>query len=54
MGGKALGPAKAQAPSVRKYQGMEVGRDGWMGGGTTSQKKGKGTFDRGNGITFEI
>jgi len=29
--GEALGPAKAQGPSVKECQGREVGRGGWMG-----------------------
>jgi len=30
MGGEALGPVKAQCPSVEECQGGEVGRSGWV------------------------
>jgi hypothetical protein len=30
MGGEALGPEKAQCPSVGKCQGREAGVAGWM------------------------
>ena len=30
MGGEALGPVKAQCPSVGECQGMEAGMGGWV------------------------
>jgi len=52
MGGEVLGPAKAGTPPrppriVRECQGVEVGRGGWLGWGTPSQKKGDGGWDGG-------
>ena len=53
MGGEALGPVKAQCPSVRECQDREAGMDGLgsrgrgMGEGVSEGKPGKG-------ITFEM
>lgn len=47
MGGEVLGPDKVDLPSVRECQGLGVGRCGWMGRGTPSQKKGKGAWNSG-------
>jgi hypothetical protein len=36
MGEEALGPVKAQCPSVWEFQSVEVGGGWWVGGGAPS------------------
>ena len=45
MGGEALGPLKAQCPSVGECHSGEG--SGWVVGGTPSQKQGKRGWDMG-------
>jgi hypothetical protein len=58
MGGEALGPTKAQCPSIEESQGSEVGVGGQ---GSTLIEAGGGGWDGGfveeklgKGITFEM
>jgi hypothetical protein len=40
VGGEALGPMKAQCPSVGECQGKEEGMGGWVGRGTLTEARG--------------
>jgi hypothetical protein len=59
-GGEALGPVKAQSPSVGEFEGREVGVGGWVGehlieaGGGGMGHRGFGGGKLGKGITFEM
>jgi hypothetical protein len=50
VGGKALGPVKAQCPRVGECQGKEVGVAGWVEDHTYRSREGGGigNFVRGN------
>jgi len=60
MGGEALGPVKAQCPSIGKCQDVKAGVAKWLGE-HPHRSRGEGKWDRGveegklgKGITFEM
>jgi hypothetical protein len=58
MGREALGPVKAECPSVGEYQGSEVGVGGWRSTLIEAGEEGRGwgfaEGKQGKGITFEM
>jgi hypothetical protein len=54
MEGEALGPVKALCPSVREYQGQEVGVGGMVSRGGGGEDRGFLVGKPGKSITFEM
>jgi hypothetical protein len=54
MGGEALGPGKAQCPSVGECQDREVGVGGLVTRGMGKWDRGFSEGKTGKGITFEM